>query len=217
MTVLTAKGLRLTAGGVAAMLAVGALLYSQMSADPFAEIPALAQAARPVPVVTQPASIATVPIYLEGLGTVQASKLVTLRSQVDGTLLEVRFREGQDVKAGDVLARIDSRIYQAQLDQAVARKLQDERALANAKLEYRRYQSLDADRVGSVQRAETAFSTMTQLAAQVQQDQAQLDRARAELSYTTITAPMDGRLGMSQVDPGNVVRGQGGQAGHPDR
>ncbi len=206
MITLTPVRVHLITLGVTTALVIGALCWWAGSDGQAGPPPLLGAASAPVPVVTRPAVTATVPVYLEGLGTVQASALVTVRSQVDGKLLEVRFREGQEVRAGDVLARIDPRIYKAQLDQAIARKTQDEKALANARLEYNRYQSLANDKVGSVQRAEAALSTMAQLAAQVEQDQAQLDRARAEMSFTTITAPIDGRLGMLQTDPGNVVR-----------
>ena len=147
-----------------------------------------------------------VPIYLDGLGTVQAFNQVQVRAQVDGVLIEVRFREGQDVNRGDVLARIDPRSYQASLDSAVAKKQQDEANLANAKLDAGRYAKLAATAYSSAQQSDTARAQVAQLEAQVRGDQAQIDTARTQLSFTTITAPFDGRVGVRQVDVGNIVR-----------
>ncbi len=115
------------------------------------------------------------------------------------------FHEGQDVKKGDVLARIDPRTYQASLDQAVAKKQQDQANLANARLDLARYQKLSATNYTSAQTADTQRATVAQDVAQVAQDQAQIDNARTQLSYTTITAPIDGRTGLRQVDQGNIV------------
>ena len=159
----------------------------------------------PIPVLVATAGTQDVPVYLEGLGTVQASATVTIRPMVDGPLLEVRFKEGQDVQAGDVLARIDPRTYQAALDQAVAKKKQDEATLANARLDVGRYAKLAATAYASAQQYDTARSLVAQLEAQVQSDQAQIDNARTLLSYTTIAAPIDGRVGIRQVDAGNIV------------
>ena len=122
-----------------------------------------------------------------------------------GRLLSVNFKEGQDVHRGDVLAQIDPRTYQAALDNAVAKKAQDEAQLANARLDLARYQKLVANNYTSAQQADTAKAQVAQFAALVQQDQAQIDTARTQLSYTTITAPIDGRTGIRQVDPGNIV------------
>lgn len=159
----------------------------------------------PIPVLVATAETHDVPIFLDGLGTAQASATVTVRPQVDGKLVEVLFREGQDVKTGDVLARIDPRTYQAALDQAVAKKAQDQASLANARLDYARYSKLAANAYTSAQQADTAKAQVAQLEAQVAQDQAQIDTARAQLSYCTITAPIDGRTGIRQVDQGNLV------------
>jgi multidrug efflux system membrane fusion protein len=156
-------------------------------------------------VLVAPAEARDVPVYLEGLGTVVASATVTVKPMVDGPLIEVRFKEGQDVRAGDVLARIDPRIYQAALDAAVAKKKQDEANLANARLDVVRYAKLAATAYTSAQQYDTARSQVAQLEAQVQSDQAQIDTARTQLSYTTITAPIDGRVGFRQVDSGNIV------------
>lgn len=162
--------------------------------------------ATPVPVLAAMSQTKDVPVYLNGLGTVQAFNQVQVRAQIDGPLLEVRFREGQDVAKGDVLARIDPRPYQASLDQASAKKQQDEATLANARLDSGRYAKLAATAYSSAQQADTARATVSQLEAQVRGDQAQIDTARTQLSYTTVLAPIDGRTGLRQVDAGNLVR-----------
>ncbi len=159
-----------------------------------------------VPVLTAPVTQRDVPIWLDALGTVQASASVTVRPMVDGPLLEVNFREGQDVRAGDVLARIDPRTYQAALDQARAKKAQDEAQLANARLDLARYERLARTAYTTAQQADTQRATVAQLEAQVQQDQAQIDTAQTQLSYTTITAPIAGRTGIKAVDAGNIIR-----------
>ena len=159
-----------------------------------------------IPVLAVRSELRDVPVYLDGLGTVQAFNQVQIRPQVDGPLLEVRFREGQDVRAGDVLARIDPRPYQAALDQAEAKKQQDQASLANAKLDAARYAKLAASAYSSAQQSDTARAQVAQLEAQVRGDQAGIDTARTQLSYTTITAPIDGRTGLRQVDAGNIAR-----------
>ena len=159
-----------------------------------------------IPVLLAAAEKQDVPIWLDGLGTVQASASVVIRPMVDGPLLEVRFREGQEVAVGDVLARIDSRTYQAALDQTLARKQQNEATLANARLDAQRYAKLAATAYTSAQQADTARAQVAQLEAQVASDQAQIDNARTLLSFTTISAPIAGRVGMRAIDPGNIVR-----------
>jgi multidrug efflux system membrane fusion protein len=160
---------------------------------------------QPIPVLIATAEQKDVPIYLDALGTVQAFNTVTVKAMVDGPLNTVNFVEGQDVKKGDVLAQIDPRTYQAAFDQAVAKKAQDEALLANARLDYARYTKLVANNYTSAQQADTAKAQVAQDEAQVKQDQAQIDNARTLLGYTTITSPLDGRTGIRQVDPGNIV------------
>ena len=162
-------------------------------------------AGAPVPVLTTPATVKDVPIYHDGLGTVQAFYTVTVKAMVDGPLVSVNVREGQDVRKGDVLAQIDPRTYQAALDSAVAKKAQDEAQLANARADLVRYQKLVANNYTSAQQADTAKAQVAQFEALVKQDQAQIDTARTQLSYATITSPIDGRTGIRQVDPGNIV------------
>jgi len=158
-----------------------------------------------VPVLATKVATRDVPIYLDGLGTVQAFNTVQVRAMIDGPLIEVRFREGQDVRKGDILALIDPRPTQATLDAAVAKKQQDEASLANARLDAGRYAKLAATAYSSAQQSDTARSQVSQLEAQVRGDQAQIDTARTQLSYTSIVAPFDGRVGIRQVDVGNIV------------
>lgn len=160
----------------------------------------------PVPVIAAAARLADVPIYLDGVGTTRALNTVTVRPQVDGKLISVLFREGQDVKRGEVLARIDPTTYQAQYDQAVAKKAQDEATLANARMDLERYANLAATNSIARQQLDTQRALVAQLEAQVKLDQAAIDNARAILNYTTITAPIDGRTGIRLVDEGNIVR-----------
>src|SRR5215475_10807927 len=159
----------------------------------------------PVPVLAATPQIQDVPVYLDGVGMVRALNTVTVRSQVDGKLIAVNFTEGQDVKKGDVLAEIDPAIYQAQYDQAVAKKAQDEALLANQRLDLVRYQQLAATNAGSKQQADTQRATVAQTQAQVKADQAAIDNAQATLSYTKIVAPLSGRAGLRQVDQGNII------------
>src|SRR5581483_765252 len=147
-----------------------------------------------------------VPVYLDAVGTTRALNTVTVRPQVDGKLLEVGFQEGQDVKKGDVLARIDPAIYQAQYDQAVAKKAQDEALLANSQNDLTRYQALAATNAINKQQADTQKALVAQYTAQVAGDQAAVENAKATLGYTTITSPIDGRTGIRSVDVGNSVR-----------
>jgi membrane fusion protein, multidrug efflux system len=160
---------------------------------------------QPIPVLAATAERKDVPIFLDALGTVQAFNTVTIKPMVDGPLLSVNFNEGQPVKKGDVLARIDPRTYQAALDQAIAKRAQDEAQLANARLDFARYQKLVANNYSSAQQADTAKAQVAQLEAQVQQDQAQIDTARTQLGYTTIVSPLDARTGIRLVDAGNIV------------
>ena len=152
---------------------------------------------------------ADVPVTLDAIGTAQALNTVTVRSQVDGKLIEVNFKEGQDVKAGDVLARIDPTTYQAAYDQAVAKKAQDEAQLANAKIDLDRYTKLAQGNFGPKQQADTQRALVAQYEAQVKQDQASIDNTKAILAYTTIRSPLDGRTGIRLVDPGNLVQANG--------
>ena len=139
----------------------------------------------------------------EGIGTVQAFNTVTVRARVDGTLQEVRFKEGQDVKAGDVLALIDPRPFQATLDQAVANKAKDEAQLAKAKLDLKRF--VDLRDFASKQSVDTQGTLVAQLEAAVKSDEAMIENATVQLGYTTIASPITGRTGVRLVDAGNMI------------
>ncbi len=160
----------------------------------------------PPPVIAVEVKTANVPVTVDAVGTVQALNTVTVRAQADGRLLELLFKDGQEVKAGEILARIDARTYQAQYDQAVAKKAQDEAQLANARIDLERYTRLAATNFGSKQQADTQRAQVAQLEALVQVDQAQIDNAKALLDNATIRAPIDGRTGIRAVDVGNIVR-----------
>jgi multidrug efflux system membrane fusion protein len=161
----------------------------------------------PVPVLAATPRVQDVPVYLEGVGSVRALNTVTVRAQVDGKLMAVNFVEGQEVKKGDVLAEIDPAIYQAQHDQAVAKKAQDEALLVNQKLDLARYQQLAASNAGSKQQADTQRALVAQQEALIKADQAAIDNMAATLGYTKIVAPISGRAGLRQVDQGNIIRG----------
>jgi membrane fusion protein, multidrug efflux system len=158
-----------------------------------------------VPVVAGTVMQKDVPIYLDGLGTVQAFYTVTVHVRVDGELKKVAFVEGQDVHTGDLLAQIDPDPYQAALEQAKAKKGQDLAQLANANLDMKREVDLYAAKVDSQQVYDTQKALVDQLVAAVAADQAAIDSAQVNLNYTKITSPIDGRTGIRQVDVGNIV------------
>jgi membrane fusion protein, multidrug efflux system len=176
----------------------------------WAQGPNPAHAARPPARAAVPVTVATVarqdmPISLTGLGTVQASFTVGIHSQVDGKLQEVLFTEGQHVKKGDVLAKIDPRLFQAALDQAKAKKAQDQAQLISADKDLARSATLVLKNITSQQIVDQQQGKVDQLKATVAADDAAIDTAQTQLDYTTITAPSDGRIGVRQVDPGNIV------------
>lgn len=159
----------------------------------------------PVPVLAATPKVQDVPVYLDGVGAIRALNTVTVRSQVDGKLIAVKFTEGQDVKKGDVLGEIDPALYQATYDQAVAKKAQDEAQLANQRIDLTRYEQLAATNAGSKQQADTQRAAVAQTEALIKADQASIDNAAATLSYTKIVAPLSGRAGLRQVDQGNII------------
>lgn len=159
-----------------------------------------------VPVSVAPVQRKDVPIWLRGLGLVQAFNAVQLRSRVDGTLTQVPVTEGQEVKQGDLLAVIDPRPYQAALDAALAKKQQDEAQIATAQSDLARYTTLAKEEVASRQKLEVVAALTKQLRAAIVGDEAQIEAAQLNLSFCYITAPFDGRVGLRTVDPGNLVR-----------
>ena len=189
-----------------AILAGGGWLAWHAFGEPAAK-PAPRPAARPsVPVTIAVATRRDLPVYLTGLGTVQASHTVAIHSQVDGKLQEVNFIEGQQVKKGDVLARIDPRLFQAALDQAVAKRAQNVALLGGAEKDLGRSKALADKNAGSQQNVDQQQAKVDQLKASISADEAAIATAQTQLEYTTITAPSDGRIGVRQVDPGNLVR-----------
>jgi membrane fusion protein, multidrug efflux system len=165
------------------------------------------QPGTPAPIVVSvtPATRSDFPVVLEGLGQVQAYNTVLVRARVDGEIVRIAFKEGQMVKAGDLLAQIDPRPFQATLDQAVAKKAQDEANLANAKLDLARYATLAKQDFATRQQLDTQNALVLQLAASIAADSAAIDAARVQLDYTTIRAPISGRAGFRLIDEGNLV------------
>jgi multidrug efflux system membrane fusion protein len=159
----------------------------------------------PIPVTVARVQKADFPVYLNGLGTVQPFRTVTVRSRVDGQIIKVAFKQGRMVNEGDTLVEIDPRPYQAALDQALSKKAQDEANLKNARLNLDRSLSLAKKDYATQQQVDTQQAMVDQLTAQVQGDQAAIDNAQTQLSYTIIKSPLSGRAGFRLVDPGNIV------------
>jgi membrane fusion protein, multidrug efflux system len=187
--------------------ALAAFLGSGRGSIPFfAQSAAPRPAAIPVPVSAERVQRRDVPIYLTGLGTVQAYNSVLVKSRVDGQIVRINFSEGKDVRAGDVLVEIDPRPYAAALNQAEANKLKDEAQLENARLDLDRLSRLVTTNAVSKQQADTARALVAQLDATVKADQAAIDMARTQLDYAMIRSPIDGRAGTRMIDIGNIVR-----------
>jgi multidrug efflux system membrane fusion protein len=166
-----------------------------------------AQAASPhaVSVAIAPVTQQDMPVYLVGLGSVTAFYTANIKSRVDGQIMRVNFQEGQTVKEGDLLILIDPRPYQVQLEQMQAQLFKDQASLRDARLNFDRYTTLIPSGSIAQQQVDTQKATVDQLDGQVRTDQAQIDNAKLELVYCNITAPFTGRVGLRQVDPGNIV------------
>jgi len=167
--------------------------------------PEAAQAAPPVQVTTARVKQQDVQVYRSGIGTVASMATVTVKARIDGQLDKVGFVEGQDVKAGQMLAQLDPRTLQAQLAQAQATRAKDQATLANARADLKRYTTLIAQDAATQQQLDTQKALVNQLEATVQNDAAQVKYAEVQLSFTRISSPMDGRVGARLVDPGNIV------------
>jgi multidrug efflux system membrane fusion protein len=190
--------------GLAALMIAVAFVVDQKPAEQNTSGPEKHQAP-PVPVTVAEVSQRDVPIYLDGLGTVQASNTVAVHSQVDGKLQSVNFVEGQRVRAGDVLAVVDPRPFQAALDQAKAKKAQDGAQLVSDAKDLARFQDLVKKGAGTQQAVDQQQAKVDALNATIASDQAGIENAETQLSYATITAPINGRVGFRQVDAGNIV------------
>jgi membrane fusion protein, multidrug efflux system len=184
-----------------ASAAGGLLFWHQSRAKPEPE----ATAPPPTPVVAGTVKSGPVPIYLRGVGTVIAFNNVVVRSQITGPLVSVGFTQGQPVHKGDLLAEIDPRPYQAQLDQAIANRDRDQAQFVNAQANLGRYMPLEAKGFATGQLVDTQKAQVAQLQATVKADEAVIESARVNLSYTRLTAPIDGVTGIRQIDEGNII------------
>ncbi|KEZ76318.1 efflux RND transporter periplasmic adaptor subunit [Salinisphaera hydrothermalis] len=191
--------------GLILLAAFAALIWFAMSAHHRKSGRRAGAGEHAVPVLTAEAVTRDMPVILDGVGTVQAYQTVTVQPQVGGKLLSLNFKEGQKVKKGDVLAKIDPTTYKADLEQAKATLAKDRAALANARLDLKRYAKLATTNYVSKQQADQARATVRQDEAQVDSDKAAVDSAQATLGYTSVVAPITGRTGIRQVDEGNIV------------
>lgn len=167
----------------------------------------------PVPVSAAQAKDVDIPVFLRGIGTVRALNMAEVRPQVGGILLAVPVKEGDRVHKGDVLAVIDPRPFQADLDKATAQRTQDQAQLDNGRADYNRYSTLAKSDFASRQQVDTQKSTVDKLAGSVAADNAAIETAQINLGYTVVRAPFDGQVGLRRVDPGNLVQANSTGAG----
>jgi membrane fusion protein, multidrug efflux system len=160
---------------------------------------------RPIPVLGAPVVVRDMPVYLRGLGTVAAYNTVAVKSRVDGQLVNVNFQEGQEVRAGDLLAQIDPRPFEVQLHQAEANLAKDQAQVTDAKVNLERFTALYKEGVIAKQQLDAQSALVGQLEGAIGADKAQVENAKLQLVYSRITAPISGRVGLRIVDPGNIV------------
>ena len=190
---------------VAALIASGGALVAARHLHAATETGQAAAPPPAVPVVAETVHQGDVPIYLRGVGTVIAYNNVIVRSQITGQIVKIAFNQGQTVHQGDLLAQVDPRPYQAQLDQAIANRDRDQAQLVNAQANLGRYTSLQQKGYASTQLVETQNAQFAQLQAMVKSDEGVIEQAQTNLSYTNLTAPIDGVSGIRQVDIGNII------------
>ena len=190
---------------VAALIASGGAVVAARHLHAATETGQAAAPPPAVPVVAETVHQGDVPIYLRGVGTVIAYNNVIVRSQITGQIVKIAFNQGQTVHQGDLLAQVDPRPYQAQLDQAIANRDRDQAQLVNAQANLGRYTSLQQKGYASTQLVETQNAQFAQLQAMVKSDEGVIEQAQTNLSYTNLTAPIDGVSGIRQVDIGNII------------
>jgi multidrug efflux system membrane fusion protein len=194
------RGVVFTIAGFVAAAVIAGAAYSWLTKPK-------AQAAAPpaIPVLMAAAGQQDVPIYYGALGTVMALNTVSIRAQVTGQIVSIDFRQGQDVKKGDVLAKIDPAPFRAAFDQAVAKKAQDQALLIDAQKDLERFKTLVVKNVETQQNVDAQQAKVDQLKATVDADQAAIEAAKTQLDFTTIAAPIDGVVGFRQIDIGNII------------
>jgi membrane fusion protein, multidrug efflux system len=194
----------ITSIGILAAAIAGGLVYVT-HADLFEKAKAAPAPPAPVPVVTSTVAQHDVPIYLTGVGTVIAYNTDIVRAQIQGQIISINFKEGQGVRAGDLLAQIDPRPYQALIDQYTGNLERDQAQLVNAEANQKRYTQLGNKGWATPQLVETQNAQVGELQAAIKADQALIDAAKVQLSFTRLTSPIDGVVGIRQIDVGNII------------
>lgn len=198
-------GRRIRLAVVCLLVAVCGVLVGCSGGDSKPQKAQAASGPRAVSVAVSPVLKQDVPVYLSGLGSVTAFNTANIKSRIDGQIMKVNVREGQDVHQGDLLIEIDSRPYQVQLEQMQAQLFRDQAQLRDARLNLERYTALIPSGSIAQQQVDTQKALVDQLDGTVRNDQAQIDNAKLNITYCHITAPFNGRVGLRQVDPGNIV------------